>query len=116
MLSTLMHPHPQAPALDLQGKSLAGAYFFSPWVTFDGTAASMRLNKSKDFFDQEQLEVASAHFMGVATVDRYNTPLTADADWWRGMPIKDICVLCGQYEIFLDDIKTWVDKVKVRTR
>lgn len=74
----------------------------------------MTINGQKDFLSEDWLNESSKGFMGGAEIDPYNTPLSASPVWWKGLPVTDLGVCGGEYEIFLDDIKAWVEKVKVR--
>lgn len=92
---------------------LKGLVVLSPWVTFEQAAPSMKRNVGKDLLDRPVLERWSEAFMGGAEPDNYNTPLQADADWWKGLSAKEIYVLAGEDEIFVDDIEEFVKKLRV---
>jgi len=47
-------------------------------------------------------------------VDAYNVPLSASPDWWKGLPVHDLCVLVGEYEMFFDDIQVFAQNLNVR--
>ncbi|MCJ1252117.1 hypothetical protein MMC30_009355 [Trapelia coarctata] len=113
LLSHLSHPHPSAPKVDLRGRKLRGAYLISPWVTFAWDASSMRTNERKDYLGQTSLKDCTLKFLGDAKVDAYNVPLSASPDWWKGLPVHDLCVLVGEYEMFLDDILAFAQNLKV---
>lgn len=117
LLSHLSHPHPDpsVPRISLHSNKLAGCFLISPWVTFSGTSNSMKENANKDFVIHESLKRYSDMFMNGTKEDEYNTPLSASVEWWKGFRevVGEVGVLVGEYEIFMDDVVSWVDKVKV---
>jgi len=115
LLSSLSHPHPTAPPISFKNSKLAGAFLISPWVTFKGDSISMKENADKDFVIHESLRRGSDMFMDGAKEDEFNVPLSASPEWWRGLGerVREIGVLVGGYEIFRDDVRAWVGKVKV---
>lgn len=86
----------------------------SPWVTFDQTALGYKANSGKDVLDARALKSWSDAFMGGAKVDPYNHPLSADPQWWDGVPAERLCMTAGKDELFHDDICAFAEKVKVR--
>lgn len=73
----------------------------------------MQSNSQVDFMSQKMLKACSSSFLGTAKLDPYNSPLVAPPEWWQHIPVHELCVVCGEYEIFVDDIKAWAEKVKV---
>lgn len=97
-----------------EGKKLGGAYFFSPWVTFGNDTSSMKVNANKDYLYPGDLRRIGDLYMGKAADDNYTVPLAAPVDWWKGLLVNDICVAAGECEIFLDDVRSFAKKLKVR--
>lgn len=91
-------------AVNLQGK-LNGVALLSPWVTFDTSSESMRTNRYRDVLAVPALERWAAIFQGSAPSDPYLEPLTAPKDWWQDLPAKNVLVLAGDDEVFVDDIQ-----------
>lgn len=51
--------------------------------------------------------------MGTSERDNYNHPIDAPAEWWKGIKADKIAFVAGANELFVDDIRTLVEKVKV---
>lgn len=100
VLSALSHPHPATATINLKGKKLAGAFFISPWVTFEITAPSMAANADKDYLNRDAAKSMSGMFLGEAEEDSYNTPLRASAEWWEDFKVGDLCIMGAEYEMF----------------
>ena len=113
VLSHISHPHPEASPVHNKDR-FKGVVLVSPWVTFDQTASSMKSNAGKDLLDLVTLRKWSDNFMDGTDLDFYNTPLTAGEDWWEGIAASEIAVIAGGDEIFVDDIRCFVEKLKVQ--
>lgn len=100
--------------INLKNQKLAGCFLLSPWVTFAINAPSMQSNLNKDFLVLDPLKECSLQFLGQADADAYNVPLIASPEWWKDLPVRDLCAVGGEYEMFLDDVKAWAQIVKVR--
>ena len=111
MISILRHPHSCTPAINLNGKELAGAYLISPWVTAAATGESFKYNVGKDYIHPPRLGVIGNQYTSV--VDDYSWPLIASAEWWKDIQVKDVMTVAGEYEVFRSDIKEFAEKVKV---
>ncbi|KAI9376175.1 Alpha/Beta hydrolase protein [Aspergillus egyptiacus] len=103
LVSHTVHQHPQVDPLDLPGK-LAGVALLSPWVTFDSSADAMRRNLHRDILALPVLKKWAAIFQGGAASDFYLEPLSAPSDWWQGFPAKEVLIMAGGDELFVDDI------------
>lgn len=88
-------------------------YFISPWVTFGDNTPSMKSNSDKDFLFPGDLRRIADLYMGNTGDDNYTVPLTAPAEWWKDIPVQDIGITAGEYEIFLDDIHAFAANLKV---
>ena len=118
VLSHLLHPHSEIPALDLGGQKLASCILVAPWATFDSEGwPSVQYNAHKDIVDVTMSDRWSASFLGAAKRDAYNEPLSLAADdpWWQGLDgmVRDICVICGADEVLVDSIRELVKRLQV---
>lgn len=114
LVSHISHPHASAPKVDLRGQKLAGMYLISPWVTFDINSRSMQANLQRDYLNPPGFVVPVSSFLGNSAMDEYNVPLNAAPEWWQDLPVKDTCILAGDYEVFRDDVVSIVEKIRVR--
>lgn len=112
LLLHLSHPHPEVPALSLAG-NLAGAIFVSPWITFQTDSASFTRNRRKDIVAPAALIKWSKAFLGRSVRDNYTHPVDAPAESWKGVHAEKVAFVAGANELFVDDIRTLVEKVKV---
>ncbi len=74
----------------------------------------MRSNSGRDYLSQTSLAMGALQYLGGAKIDSYNVPMSASGDWWQNLKVRDICVVGGEYEMFIDDIEAWTKIVKVR--
>ncbi|PLB52837.1 alpha/beta-hydrolase [Aspergillus steynii IBT 23096] len=113
LLSHIIHPHPEVPPITLPPETVfLGAALLSPWVTFDTESSdSIKRNRAKDVLHIPSLELWSARFTGTAPRDNYIDPLRAPPEWWVGLPIRDILIVSGADEIFVDDIDVFARKL-----
>lgn len=51
--------------------------------------------------------------MGTSKRDNYNHPIDAPAAWWKGAKVDKIALVAGSNEVFVDDIRTLVETIKV---
>ncbi|KAK5046034.1 hypothetical protein LTR84_008821 [Exophiala bonariae] len=112
LLLHLSHPHSEVPVLLLKGH-LNGAIFMSPWITFQTNSPSFRRNQTRDIVGPRALTTWSKAFLGGHTRDNYNHPIDAPADWWNGVKAEKMAFVAGAHEVFVDDIRTMMEKVKV---
>ncbi|OQE13256.1 hypothetical protein PENFLA_c051G10194 [Penicillium flavigenum] len=110
LLSHILHPHPQIEAIHVPTK-LGGAALLSPWVTFNTSSGSMRSNQYSDVLNVAALEKWATLFKGLATSDQYMEPLSAPEDWWQGLPTREVLVIAGGDELFVDDIQNFADQL-----
>jgi acetyl esterase/lipase len=94
-------------------ENLAGAILVSPWVTFQTDSAAFARNNRRDLLTPAALLGWSEAFMGSSQRDNYNHPIDAPAEWWKGVKLDKIAFVAGANELFVDDIRTVVEKVKV---
>lgn len=112
MLGHLSHPNPAAPAVSLSN-NLAGVFLISPWVTFDQNSEAFRRNVKKDGLNASALRIWSNNLMGKSARDNYNHPKDAPAEWWKGLKADHVGIVAGADEILVDDIREWVETIKV---
>lgn len=108
----ISHPNPLIPALEVKG-NFSNAVLISPWVSMNVTAASMTANKEKDILSTAGLEYWAQNFMGGASPDYWNSPLTAPLEWWDDLPIDDVLLVYGEDELLQDDTITFSEKLTV---
>jgi acetyl esterase/lipase len=113
LLSHILHPRSDVPAVSVGEQKFAGAVLISPWVTFDQTAPAFKTNASKDILYGPVLKKWSDAFMGEAARDNYTYPLDAAPEWWKGLPVGETLVLTGGDELLVDDVKIFAEKLKV---
>jgi len=73
----------------------------------------MKANLHLDHLSLNTLKTVSLQFLGDSKENSYNVPLSASPEWWRDLPVQNICVIGGEYELFLDDVEGWTKNVKV---
>jgi acetyl esterase/lipase len=113
LMAHLSHPHPAAPRVELAEEKLGGVYLISPWVSFNTGSISTKTNQKKDYLSCARLKEFSNQFVGTFELDGYNMPLSESPSWWQGLQVHNLCVVGGEYEIFLTDIEDWTAAVKV---
>ncbi|KAH7321944.1 prolyl oligopeptidase-like protein [Rhexocercosporidium sp. MPI-PUGE-AT-0058] len=120
LLSHITHPHPDAsiPRVSLPDNTpFRGLVLISPWISFDTTLPSFTENAFKDCVSQPGGKKWSGAFLGCVwphdgAKDNYNEALRAPAEWWAGLPVKDVCVLCGSEEVLRDGIVEFEAKLR----
>lgn len=113
VISHIIKPSPYAPALSLgesNAEQLRGALLISPWVTFDDSAPSYRTQAGTDILNQTILREFTDHFKPKRG-EIYAEPLVAEPEFWRNLPVKNILVTAGTWEIFVDDIQALAKKM-----
>lgn len=117
LLSHLLHPHPEVPAVKLDAP-LSGALIYSPWAGFSTDYPSFA-NVSLDMLSPLSLRKWSAMFLGRANSSNPEAdpgPVTGDAytessknptSWWEGMQTicSEIFVCYGGDEVLADAIE-----------
>ena len=114
VFSHILHPHPTIPALKLSAP-LKGAVIFAPWVSFATDYPSMKANTHKDILTPYLVDTLSVIFLGKSARDNYNEPIRTNVEWWAGLKdvVKEIFVVGGADEIFVDSIKEMARKLEV---
>lgn len=113
LLSHLAHPHPDMQEIHLHDKKLGGVFLISPWVSFEYDSHSMKANVSMDYIGPDTIAVASRAFIGKSKGDPYSMPITASPEWWQDLPVRHLCFLVGEYEVFRDDVRAMQQIVRV---
>ncbi|KAJ3578594.1 hypothetical protein NPX13_g1970 [Xylaria arbuscula] len=113
VVSHLLHPHPSIERLTLPSP-LAGLGLVSPWTGPTVTAESAKHNACRDVVNKAVLEKWGTYAVGSAAQDEYNSPLTANSDWWSGIStlVKTTIVIGGKDEVLFNDIEALVNKLK----
>jgi acetyl esterase/lipase len=73
-------------------------------VTFSTDAKSFQENKDKDMFTAESMVGWASQYVSPEERDNYSEPGRADADWWKNAPVNSALMVCGDCEMFRDDI------------
>lgn len=117
LLSHLLHPHPEVPAVKLE-EPLGGTLLYSPWAGFSTDYTSYN-NIKLDMLSPLALRKWSAMFLnkanssdpesdpGAVSGDAYTEACKNPASWWNGMHriVGDVFVSYGGYEVLADPIK-----------
>ena len=114
ILAHLTHPHPNIPALKLS-KPLLATTLLSPWVSFNPTSASFKINAERDLFGPAAVKRWSAAFLGPGvSSDNYSEPRIAPVAWWRGTEkvVDYVLIWAGGDEVSLDSIEEFAKKFK----
>lgn len=73
----------------------------------------MATRAARDFLNPESLQICAKKFLGSTSEDPYFLPLSVNADWWKEARVRNLCILAGSFETFLDDILALAGKMKV---
>ena len=108
VLSHLLHPHPEIPALHFApGEKLGAAILLCPWASFQTDWPSVKYNAKSDFVGAKPANYWSKSFLGGKKSDAYSEPLLAEQEWWNGLDgvVEEILIVGGGGEVLLDVIK-----------
>ncbi|KAL2821242.1 Alpha/Beta hydrolase protein [Aspergillus cavernicola] len=116
-LAVLLHltnPHPEIDALILDtGKDLAGAFGFSPWVSFAQDGESIVVNQYKDLISAEGLKIWSSEYLGKGKEgDAWSEPGKAPIEWWAGVRTKQLLILAGRDEILFSAVDEFAKRIQ----
>jgi acetyl esterase/lipase len=117
LLSHLLHPHLEVPAVNLE-EPLGGALLYSPWAVFRTEYPSYD-NLNLDMLSPLALRKWSAMFLnktnssdpeadpGPVSGDAYTEACKNPSSWWNDMyrTVSDVFVSYGSYEVLADPIK-----------
>jgi acetyl esterase/lipase len=112
VLSHLLHPHAEIKRVELPSP-LKGVILLSPWVDFEMNSPSALENRMQDPASAPVLRGWIEAYLGGAPLDNYNQPGLAPAEWWNGIPVKQILIIGGAKEVFAEEIAKFGEKVKV---
>ncbi|KZM24300.1 hydrolase [Ascochyta rabiei] len=118
LLSHLLHPQPDVPAVKLECP-LGGVLLISPWVSFRTDYISFKTNATLDMLTPLALRKWGAMFLGKVNDSNPEAdpgPISGDSwteaclnppSWWNGMPqvVSDAFVWSGAYEVLNDSIR-----------
>ncbi|KAG5915436.1 hypothetical protein E4U42_008059 [Claviceps africana] len=107
VLAHLTHPHEAVEELVLT-EPLAGAVMVAPWIAIHKPDPRLAGDGAKDIILKPALDTFARNYMGAAASDYFTDPCRAPAEWFRGMPVKRILVMAGQYEYLLPSIDAFV--------
>lgn len=114
VLSHLMHPHPQIPALWLGGRLMC-AVICSPVTVLNTENERFRTHETQDPASAETIRVWLGNMLGTSKPDNWSEPLNADPKWWGGLDevVEGMLVTVASNEMMADDTIACVEKVKV---
>ncbi|KAH8808727.1 Alpha/Beta hydrolase protein [Xylogone sp. PMI_703] len=110
LLGHLSHPHPNptVPAITLPAP-LDGFLLISPGVSLDGREPPA---PALDSISSVGTGKWGAAYRGGVDFDPYNSPVSANAEWWKNPKAKNILFVAGADEILATNIKETSDKMK----
>lgn len=83
----------------------------SPWVTFDTTSESMKVNSEHDPIFPSILDAWSSGYLGPQeTGNPCSEPCKVPGGWWGGLPdiVGSVLVTAGIQEVMRDDLVAFV--------
>lgn len=112
VLALLAHLHDPAPGVPrISGfggqageEAFKGVFLFSPWVTTSLAAASFRENASRDYLHEGAVRIFLDFWKPREEV--WADILQANDDCWSTLPVKQMVVTVGEFEVFRDDVIT----------
>ncbi|KAL2847073.1 alpha/beta hydrolase fold-domain-containing protein [Aspergillus pseudodeflectus] len=104
VMSLLRHPTPLAPHVTLEAP-IRGLVLICPWVSFDSNSASYLENAARDVIFPGQVHDWANAFACPSERNEYSEPIRASAGWWKGIPTEQTLIVCGNDEVFKDDIQ-----------
>ncbi|MCJ1462624.1 hypothetical protein MMC07_001226 [Pseudocyphellaria aurata] len=110
ILSHISHPHPKISPLPLSTPFRA-IVLLTPWAAFTKTPTFDRC-KYRDIVNEQLCVTWSQAFLGTAPQDRYNEPLTAEAEWWRDVKAGEILVVASADECLTDTVRAMGENLK----
>lgn len=113
VLSHLLHPHPEISTKINLSEPLAGTVLISPWCKFVGDPSFAR-NLNTDYISSATGNRWKSQFLGSSQPDEYNCPITATADWYRGIDklSAGVFVNGGSNEVLIDSIEATAKVLK----
>jgi acetyl esterase/lipase len=110
------HPSDLAPPLlsISETNKVKALLLISPWVSFDTSLSSFERNRNRDYLKAETEKRWSDMYVNDQLPSPYNEPGLASETQWKGLPVQDILVTAGSYEVLIDGIHKWVKELKVR--
>ncbi|KAF3392054.1 Steryl acetyl hydrolase 1 [Talaromyces pinophilus] len=108
----LSHPNPDVPPLNMKDEKFAAAVAISPWCNMDTSAESMTTNANKDVLAASALEYWGGNFLGGRSLDPWNSPLQAPAEWWTDLKVGELLMIYGEDEIMRDDTEVLCKRVQ----
>ncbi|RDW68522.1 hypothetical protein BP5796_09179 [Coleophoma crateriformis] len=109
ILSHIMHPNPDLPAMHLT-QPVKALILVAPWVTFQIQQPSSERNAHKDIFKPATSAQWGANYLAGKATSAYAEALLAPAEWWRDALVEGVLVVAGAEEILVDAISLWAEK------
>ena len=79
----------------------------------DVSAEPMQTNQQIYILSTAALTYWTKNYLGDATPDPWNAPLTALDEHWSGPPVDEVLVTYGEDELLRDDIAKFCEKLEV---
>jgi hypothetical protein len=109
VLSHIMHPSPDAPAISISSP-LKALILVAPWVSFRTDWPSATRNKYKDIIEAGIGGKWGTDYLGGKPSTPYVEALNAPTGWWKDAEksVEGIISVCGTDEMLVDPIEEWV--------
>ncbi|OJJ50193.1 hypothetical protein ASPZODRAFT_1124063 [Penicilliopsis zonata CBS 506.65] len=105
ILAHLRQPHPLVQPISEGGPcQLRAAFCVSPRCANDSAAPSYNLNASKDIVNSDSMKLFTSNWEP-ANDEVWATPVAAGDDFWHYVHTKQLLLLAGTAEVYVDDIK-----------
>ncbi|KAK4176853.1 Alpha/Beta hydrolase protein [Triangularia setosa] len=111
LLSHLLHPHPEAVAINLAQQPLAGAFLVSPWVSARTDGSSFKKNGGIDMLSTPTIDSACGHLLPKDLKEGeegwsmpVDLPQDKQEEWFAGLDkvVSKVYITAGEQEVFLD--------------
>ena len=83
-----------------------------PWLSMKLDADSFRRNEQRDMASKPYLKRWRDTYLGGRAADHYSQPTTVPVEWWDGLMVGEVLIVCGEDEVLLDDTLTCGEKIK----
>jgi acetyl esterase/lipase len=120
LLSHLMHPVQATEPITLSEK-LRGIFLIAPFLSFNYNKESYTYNASKDFLQLKDIKEFNGNFKppGLSDTEAMKdpglSPLDSPIGWWKDCPVERILLTAGAWEVFLDDVVEFFERLKEET-
>lgn len=113
LLAHLHHPAPGVSRISGFGEAdeehFKCVFLISPWVTTSLSAASFRENAPRDYLHKETAKLFM-DFWKPRKEDMWADILRAKEGFWATLPVAQMVVTVGEFEVFRDDVETMAQR------